>query len=150
MKAILKTEKLCKTNPVLLKAWKDSSSKQKLILENEEISAEKNNSVNKADEPSQSVDSTNDDKKHVGESELRALLENATDETILYFICDDFDDDGTKEAFAATSENDADAEELLNGILDCISPYKIWFYIRNIGIYICIATWMASLEIFRL
>ena len=36
------TEKLCKTNPVLLKAWKDSSSKQKLILENEEISAEKN------------------------------------------------------------------------------------------------------------
>ena len=36
------TEKLCKTNPVLLKAWKDSSSKQKLILENEEISVEKN------------------------------------------------------------------------------------------------------------
>lgn len=36
------TEKLCKTNPVLLKAWKDSSSKQKLILEDEEISAEKN------------------------------------------------------------------------------------------------------------
>ena len=36
------TEKLCKTNPVLLKAWKDSSSKQKLILENEEIRAEKN------------------------------------------------------------------------------------------------------------
>ena len=28
--------------------------------------------------------------------------------------------------------------------------YRIWFYIRNIGIYICIATWMASLEIFRL
>ena len=36
------TEKLCKTNPVLLKAWKDSSSKQKLILENEEISVDKN------------------------------------------------------------------------------------------------------------
>ena len=28
--------------------------------------------------------------------------------------------------------------------------YRIWFYIRNIGIYICIRTWMASLEIFRL
>ena len=27
---------------------------------------------------------------------------------------------------------------------------RIWFYIRNIGIYICIRTWMASLEIFRL
>ena len=28
--------------------------------------------------------------------------------------------------------------------------HRIWFYIRNIGIYICIGTWMASLEIFRL
>ena len=28
--------------------------------------------------------------------------------------------------------------------------HRIWFYIRNIGIYICIRTWMASLEIFRL
>ena len=28
--------------------------------------------------------------------------------------------------------------------------HRIWFYIRNVGIYICIATWMASLEIFRL
>ena len=36
------TEKLCKTNPFLLKAWKDSSSKQKLILEAEEIVYEKN------------------------------------------------------------------------------------------------------------
>ena len=28
--------------------------------------------------------------------------------------------------------------------------HRIWFYIRNIGIYICIRTWMDSLEIFRL
>ena len=28
--------------------------------------------------------------------------------------------------------------------------YKCWFYIRNIGIYICIYTWMVSLSIFRL
>ena len=28
--------------------------------------------------------------------------------------------------------------------------YRIWFYIRNIGIYICIYTWMKSLDIFRL
>ena len=28
--------------------------------------------------------------------------------------------------------------------------YKIWFYIRNVGIYICIYTWMKSLSIFRL
>ena len=28
--------------------------------------------------------------------------------------------------------------------------YKTWFYIRNIGIYICIFTWMVSLSIFRL
>ena len=28
--------------------------------------------------------------------------------------------------------------------------YKIWFYIRNIGIYICIFTWMSALGIFRL
>ena len=27
---------------------------------------------------------------------------------------------------------------------------KIWFYIRNVGIYICIYTWMKSLSIFRL
>jgi hypothetical protein len=63
----------------------------------------------------------------VGETDLRAILEQSTEETILYFICDDFDDDGILEAFAATSENAADAEELLSGILDCISPYKIWF-----------------------
>ena len=35
------TEKLCKTNAVLLKAWKESSSKQKLILEDEEIICKK-------------------------------------------------------------------------------------------------------------
>ena len=28
--------------------------------------------------------------------------------------------------------------------------YRIWFYIRNIGIYLCNVTWMASLENFRL
>ena len=28
--------------------------------------------------------------------------------------------------------------------------YKSWFYIRNVGIYICIYTWMKSLSIFRL
>ena len=28
--------------------------------------------------------------------------------------------------------------------------YKVWFYIRNVGIYICIYTWMKSLSIFRL
>ena len=27
---------------------------------------------------------------------------------------------------------------------------KLWFYIRNIGIYICIVTWMKALSIFRL
>ena len=36
------TEKLCKTNPVLLGAWKESSAKQKLILESEAIVCEKN------------------------------------------------------------------------------------------------------------
>ena len=36
------TEKLCKTNPVLLRAWQESSAKQKLILEKEEIAYEKN------------------------------------------------------------------------------------------------------------
>lgn len=35
------TEKLCNTNPVLLEAWKASSQKQKLILEDEVISCEK-------------------------------------------------------------------------------------------------------------
>lgn len=28
--------------------------------------------------------------------------------------------------------------------------YKVWFYIRNVGIYVCIYTWMKSLSIFRL
>jgi drug/metabolite transporter (DMT)-like permease len=28
--------------------------------------------------------------------------------------------------------------------------YQLWFYIRNIGIYICIITWMKALSIFRL
>ena len=28
--------------------------------------------------------------------------------------------------------------------------YKAWFYIRNVGIYVCIYTWMKSLSIFRL
>ena len=28
--------------------------------------------------------------------------------------------------------------------------YRTWFYIRNVGIYICIFTWMKSLSIFRL
>ena len=36
------TEKLCKTHPVLLGAWKESSAKQKLILESEAIVCEKN------------------------------------------------------------------------------------------------------------
>ena len=36
------TEKLCKTNPALLKAWKDSSANQKLFLEKDEIDCEKN------------------------------------------------------------------------------------------------------------
>ena len=31
------TEKLCKTNPALLKAWKDSSANQKLFLQKEDI-----------------------------------------------------------------------------------------------------------------
>lgn len=28
--------------------------------------------------------------------------------------------------------------------------HRIWFYIRNVGIYICISTWMKALSIFRL
>ena len=36
------TEKLCKTNQALLKAWKDSSANQKLFLEKDEIDCEKN------------------------------------------------------------------------------------------------------------
>ena len=35
------TEKLCKTNPLLIQAWKKSSANQKLILENEVIDCEK-------------------------------------------------------------------------------------------------------------
>lgn len=35
------TEKLCKTNPLLIQAWKKSSANQKLILENEFIDCEK-------------------------------------------------------------------------------------------------------------
>ena len=36
------TEKLCKTNQALLKAWKESSAKQKLFLEKDDIACEKN------------------------------------------------------------------------------------------------------------
>ena len=36
------TEKLCKTNQALLKAWKDSSANQKLFLEKDDIACEKN------------------------------------------------------------------------------------------------------------
>ena len=36
------TEKLCKTNQALLKAWKESSANQKLFLEKDEIDCEKN------------------------------------------------------------------------------------------------------------
>lgn len=36
------TEKLCKTNPFLIKAWKYSSENQKLILENESVDFVKN------------------------------------------------------------------------------------------------------------
>lgn len=36
------TEKLCRTNPVLIKAWKESSARQKLILEAETIDCKKN------------------------------------------------------------------------------------------------------------
>ncbi len=35
------TEKLCKTNPLLIQAWKSSSKLQKLILENEAVAFEK-------------------------------------------------------------------------------------------------------------
>lgn len=35
------TEKLCKTNPLLIQAWKESSTNQKLILGNEVIDCEK-------------------------------------------------------------------------------------------------------------
>ena len=35
------TEKLCKTNPLLIQPWKKSSTNQKLILENEVIDCEK-------------------------------------------------------------------------------------------------------------
>ena len=35
------TEKLCKTNPFLIQAWKSSSKLQKLILENEAVAFEK-------------------------------------------------------------------------------------------------------------
>lgn len=28
--------------------------------------------------------------------------------------------------------------------------HRIWFYIRNVGIYICISTWMKALSVFRL
>ncbi|MBQ0052208.1 MAG: TIGR02452 family protein [Treponema sp.] len=35
------TEKLCRTNPVLIKAWKESSARQKLILEAETIDCKK-------------------------------------------------------------------------------------------------------------
>lgn len=35
------TEKLCRTNPALIQAWKSSSEKQKLILENEAVIYEK-------------------------------------------------------------------------------------------------------------
>ena len=35
------TEKLCRTNPLLIQAWKKSSANQKLILENEVIDCEK-------------------------------------------------------------------------------------------------------------
>ena len=35
------TEKLCRTNPVLIQGWKESSANQKLILENEVIDCEK-------------------------------------------------------------------------------------------------------------
>lgn len=42
------TEKLCKTNSVLIQAWKESSLKQKLILENDPISCEKNRYENSA------------------------------------------------------------------------------------------------------
>ena len=35
------TEKLCKTNPLLIQAWKSSSKLQKLILENEAVTFEK-------------------------------------------------------------------------------------------------------------
>ena len=35
------TEKLCRTNPVLIQGWKESSANQKLILENEAIACEK-------------------------------------------------------------------------------------------------------------
>lgn len=36
------TEKLCRTNPVLIKAWKESSARQKLILEAQQIDCKKN------------------------------------------------------------------------------------------------------------
>lgn len=36
------TEKICRTNPVLIKYWKDSSLRQKLILENDIITYERN------------------------------------------------------------------------------------------------------------
>lgn len=36
------TEKLCKTDPVLITAWKESSARQKLILEAETIDCKKN------------------------------------------------------------------------------------------------------------
>ena len=36
------SEKLCKTNPVLLKAWKSSSENQKLFLEKDDIVCDKN------------------------------------------------------------------------------------------------------------
>lgn len=60
------------------------------------------------------------------EADLRSVLEDATSEFIVYFICDDFDDDAVLEAFAVTTYDSSEAEDLLSGVSDSLYSYKIW------------------------
>lgn len=59
--------------------------------------------------------------------DLKALLAEATDEAVAYFVEDDFEDNGAKEAFAVTTPDTSEAEGLLSGDLDSLVSYTVWF-----------------------
>ncbi len=75
------------------------------------------------------VDSkTEEDSALVSEDvDLKTLLAEATEEAIVYFIEDDFEDTGANEAFAVTTPDASEAEGLLSGDLDSLSHYTVWF-----------------------
>ena len=96
---------------------------QSKVVTNESVVQEEV-SVKEAEESiEEGAVATSDDEKN-----LKDILSNATSETIMVFICDDFDKSGTIEAFAVTSTDPyAKMYGDPDNITDCYDNYTVWY-----------------------